>query len=185
MDFLHRASWFWFFGPKLKYSDKNSVAFYVFYQTVSTTLSCLVGLCNGKRQHSLCFDSRTAKWKMGKAALVAGYLVNTLFLRLQKGAELLQLVKMKKKHNFRQHYCVRRSQIGTTATLVLMVRISWYNRRLAKYRPRRGITAWKRWKTCKYRILTNKFRRFPAGPFHCPSQGFRNRRIRDETWRRW
>lgn len=43
----------------------------------------------------------------------------------------------------------------------------------------------KKRKTCKCKILTNKFRSFPVGPFHCPSQGFRNRRIWDETWRRW
>ena len=41
-----------------------------------------------------------------------------------KRAELLQLVKVKKKHNSRQRYCVKRSQICKTATLVLLLRIN-------------------------------------------------------------
>jgi hypothetical protein len=92
---------------------------------------------------------------------------------------------VKKKHNFRQHCCVKLSQIGTTAALVLLVRTGWYKKAIDKYSPRRGITSWKRRKTYKSRILTNKFRRFPARLFHCQSQGFRNGRIWYETWRWW
>ena len=46
---------------KSKYSEKNSVILYAFYQTVSTTSSCRVGHCNGKRQHPLCFDGRAGE----------------------------------------------------------------------------------------------------------------------------